>query len=128
MVDLPGIGSDSSSGDPLADTPFDGVARVTCEFQDGTLYVLEDEVYIERSSRSKFEDKRIPMVEVEDVSYSKRFVISFIQIVQRGLEPDEETRFSTPVDENTLHLGRGKRDCAKRARDEIFARMDAIEE
>ena len=95
-----------------------------CQFQDGTLRVYDDVINIDRSSRSKFEDKKIPLSEVRGVTYSKRLVISYIQIDQVGAETDTASRLSTPVDENTLHLGRGKRSCAKRARDAIRARLE----
>ncbi len=98
---------------------------VTCEFQDGTLRVYEDSVHIDRSSRSKFADKEIPMARIAGVTYSKRLVISYIQIQQSGVDTDGEGLLSTPVDENTLHFGRGKRACAKRAAGAIRSRIDS---
>lgn len=96
---------------------------VTCEFQDGTIYVHERGVRIDRSSRSKFADREVPMAEIEGVTYSKRLVISYLQIRQVGVDADDESLLSTPVDGNTLHFGRGKRGCAKRAAEEIRDRM-----
>ncbi len=123
MVDLPGRDDTPDDGDRPASHTVDGDALVTCEFQDGTVRVFEDEVEIQRSSRSKFSDKRIPIAEITEVTYAKRLVISYLQIEQPGVQPDDASLLSTPVDENTVHFGRGKRDCAKRARDGIYERM-----
>jgi hypothetical protein len=123
MVDLPWQDSNAPGVDDVPETVDDIDPVVTCEFQDGTLVVGEEEVVIDRPSRSKFSDKRIPMTDVEGVTYAKRLVISYIQIEQRGFDNDGASRLSTPVDENTLHLGRGKRECAKRARDAIHSRL-----
>lgn len=123
MVDLPGRDGTSDGGDRSTADPVDGDALVTCEFQDGTLRVYEDEVHIQRSSRSKFTDKRISIAEITEVTYAKRLIISYLQVEQQGVEPDDASLLSTPVDENTVHFGRGKRDCAKRARDTIYERM-----
>lgn len=106
-----------------ADPPMEGEPVVSCQFQDGTLLVHRDAVTIERARRSKFDDKRIDLRDVEGVTYRKRLVISYLQIDQRGFESDDASFLSTPVDENTVHFGRGKRDCAKRARDEILSRL-----
>jgi hypothetical protein len=95
----------------------------SCEFMDGTLAVCENAMYIDRSSNSKFADKSIPMTEVRDVTFEKRLFISYLQIDQFDVENGEGGLFSTPVDENTLHFGRGQRLCARRARDAIFERM-----
>lgn len=120
MGDRTGPANGGSENGPDAD-----VAVVTCQFQDGTIYVMEDSVFIERPKRSKFDDKRIDMRDVEDVTYEKRLVISYLQVGQRGFETDEGSFLSTPVDENTLHFGRGKRGCARRAKDEILSRMSS---
>lgn len=125
MVDLPIGDSDSDDGDRPAGDTFDDDPLVTCECQDGTLRVFDEEVHIERASRSKFSDKQIPIADITEVPYEKRLVISYLQIEQPGVDTDEASRLSTPVDENTLHFGRGKRDCAKRARDTIYERMAA---
>jgi len=103
----------STESDPL----------VTCEFQDGTIRVYENTVHIERSARSKFTDKAIPIEQIVDVVYSKRLVISYLQIHQSGVETDDENLLSTPVDENTLHFGHGKRACATRAAETIRSRL-----
>ena len=124
MVDLPWRGEEADEAGSVPDDGAGGEPIVTCQFQDGTLRVYNDVIDIDRSSRSKFEDKEIPLSEVRGVTYSKRLVISYIQIDQVGAETDTASRLSTPVDENTLHLGRGKRSCAKRARDAIRARLE----
>ncbi len=116
MIDLPGRGGGADGG---GDRPLDEDPVVTCTFQDGTLYVYDDWVHIERPGRSKFEDKAIELADVWDVTFEKRLVISYLQIEQRGFDTEDGSLLSTPVDENTLHFGRGKRDCAKRARDAI---------
>jgi len=119
MVDLPWRGG-SDEGDESAPAVVDDADPIViCEFQDGTLHVFDDKIVIERTSRSKFPDKAIPLTEVRGVTYTKRLVISYIQIEQAGVENDTGSRLSTPVDENTLHFGRGKRSCAERARDTI---------
>lgn len=118
-----GNSSGRADGAGTGDRPMGEEPVVSCQFQDGTLLVNRDAVTIERARRSKFNDKRIDLRDVEGVTYRKRLVISYLQIDQRGFETDDASLLSTPVDENTLHFGRGKRDCAKRARDEILSRM-----
>lgn len=118
-----GDSSNRANGAGTADPPVEGEPVVSCQFQDGTLLVHRNAVTIERARRSKFDDKRIDLRDVEGVTYQKRLVISYLQINQRGFETDEASLLSTPVDENTLHFGRGKRDCAKRARHEILSRL-----
>lgn len=112
-----------ADGGDTGDPPADAEPVVTCTFQDGTLHVSRDTVSIERANRSRFDDKRIDLRDVEDVTYRKRLVISYIQIEQRGFVTDDASLLSTPVDENTLHFGRGQRECAQRARDEILSRI-----
>lgn len=119
MAEFPRDGEDGTADSFAAEA--DPV--VTCEFQDGTLHVYERGIRIERSSRSKFADKGVPMADIEGVTYSRRLVISYLQIRQTGVDADEESLLSTPVDENTLHFGRGKRGCAKRAAETIRSRM-----
>ena len=104
-------------GDPTDEDPL-----LACQFQDGKLSVYDDVLHIERASGSKFSDKWIPLTEVTGVTYTERLLIHYIQIQQRGVDNDEEGFLSTPVDENTLHLGHGKRDCARKARDTILER------
>lgn len=118
MGDRTGPANEGSENGPDADA-----AVVTCQFQDGTIYVMEDSVFVERAKRSKFDDKRIDMRDIQDVTYQKRLVISYIQIEQRGFETDDGSLLSTPVDENTLHFGRGKRGCARRVRDEVLSQI-----
>ncbi len=116
MVDIPG----SSDGpDATDDDAPDSKPLVSCGFQDGTLHVYDERIHIERPGRSKFSDKQIRFGDVRDVTYEGRLVISYLQVEQAGVENDEGGLLSTPVDENTMHFGRGKRDCAKRARDAI---------
>lgn len=121
MVDLPGPFGTSDTPASASAPPVEAEPLVTCRFQDGTLYVLPDAVYIQRAGRSRFDDREIPFEDVEAVTYEKRLVISYLQVVERGIEPASGSRFSTPVDERTLHFGRGQRDCARRARDEILS-------
>lgn len=112
-------------GEPVESVP-DEAATVTCEFQDGTLRVFDDVLCIERPGRSKFSDKWIALNQVRGVNYQRRLVISYLQIEQVGFQLSDEGILSTPVDENTLHFGRGKRDCAQRATDEILDRMETV--
>lgn len=124
MVDLPWR-SDSGVDDPAEEGELDlarSDAVVVCEFQDGTLAVHDDRVAIKRSSRSAFDDKTIPMAEIVGVEYEKGITIGYLQIEVSGVEPDVGGWFSDPVNENTLHFGRRKRECAQDARDEILAR------
>lgn len=108
---------DETPVDPRTDLEADPIH--VCEFQDGTLYVYEDHVYIARAGPSKFEDKAIARTEITDVTYSKGS-ISYLQIEQVDFENDDGGFLSAPVDENTLHFGRGGRDCAQRAREELL--------
>ncbi len=132
MVKLPWRSDDGPSVDDAVDEdadwssvdePDDEAAVVSCEFQDGVLRVYDDRVAIDRTGASSFEDKTIPVEEILDVAYAGRLVIGYLQIEQIRVPPDSASRFSTPVDENTLHFGRGKRDCARRARDAILERL-----
>jgi len=125
MVDLPLLGGseDSSNEDPRSGIDVDPL--VSCRCQDGTLFVYEDHVHINRTSFSKFADKSIGMEEIGDAEYSGGIVIGYIQIQQTGVEPHEGGRFSSPVDENTLHFGWRQRDCAQDARDAILERAGA---
>lgn len=110
--------TDSDSTDPPEDTPL-----ISCEFQDGTLAVYEDYLQITRPARSQFSDKQIDLTEVRDVTYAKRFIISYIQIDQVDFASSEKGFLTTPVDENTLHFGHGKRECATKARDAILEQL-----
>jgi len=121
MVDLPWGGSDDAEAVEPSE-PAHADAIVVCEFQDGTLAVYDDEVVIERSKRSKFDDVRIPYDRVFDVEYEKGITIGYLQVELVDVEPDTGGWFSDPVNERTLHFGRRSRDCAQEARDEILAR------
>lgn len=115
-----------SDGQEPAGDSTDADAIHFCEFQDGTIAVHDDRIRIERSDNSKFEDTWIALNQVTDVTYERRLVISYLQIEQEGFENDEGGRLSTPVDANTLHFGRGKRDCAREARDTILELMAGV--
>ena len=94
-------------------------SMVSCTFQDGAITVYDEWLRIERPERSKFSGKEIELADVRGVTYRKRLVISYLQVDETGIENDAGGLFSTPVDENTLHFGRGMRECARRARDAI---------
>ena len=115
MVDLPGRNGGS---DGATDTT-DKESLVSCTFQDGTLYVYDEWLRIERPGRSKFSDRDVELADVRGVTYEKRLVISYLQVDEAGVENEEGGLFSTPVDENTFHFGRGMRGCARRASDAI---------
>lgn len=118
-------GEDESTGSVVRDERKEGAEEdpiVTCTFQDGTLSVYDDVVHIDRPRRSDFSEKWIALNQIQGVTYADRFVIHYIQLHQRGFENDEASLLSTPVDENTLHFGGGKKDCARRARDAILER------
>jgi len=114
-------------GDPPND-PDAGDPIVSCEFQDGTLLVYDDRILIRRTGASKFEDRVIATNQIRDVTYAGRLVIGYLQIDQVDVEAGDGGLFSTPVDPNTVHFGRGKRDCARRARDAILERMGSTPE
>lgn len=109
------------SGGDAGDDP-DDESLVSCNCQDGTIAVHEDQVRIERTPRSKFDDKRIPMDEISGVEHSTGIVIGYIQVKQVGFEHSDGGLLSSPVDANTLHFGHGVRDCATEARDAILER------
>lgn len=100
-------------------------AVVVCEFQDGTVAVYEDEVLIKRVSRSKFTDKTIPVKDIAGVDYASGITIGYIQIEQTRTQVDTGGFLSDPVNENTLHFGRGDRECAREVRDAILERAPA---
>jgi len=113
-------GADGGGGE--AETAGDHAdALVVCTFQDGTLAVYADRVVVERARRSRFDDKTIPIDEIEDVTLTNGLVVGYLQIEQVGVEPDSGGLLSSPIDENTLHFGHGGRDCASTARTEILA-------
>jgi len=134
MVELPWSRGDPAdeSGDTGGDRGGDDAAGaagdddhaealVVCRFQDGRLAVYADRVVIERARRSRFDDKTIPIDEIEDVTLTNGLVVGYLQIEQVGVEPDSGGLLSSPIDENTLHFGHGGRDCASTARTEILA-------
>lgn len=110
-------GDEETPEDPRDDLAADPI--MVCAFQDGTLYVYPDHVYIARAGPSKFDDKAIARTEITDVTYSKGS-ISYLQLEQVDFENDDGGFLSSPVDENTLHFGRGGRDCAQRVREELL--------
>ena len=110
---------DGTGGATGADDHSDAV--VVCAFQDGTLAVYRDRVEIHRVGRSRFDDRTIPAEEVTGVDFSKGITIGYIQIEQAGVTADSGGLLSDPVNANTLHFGRGGRDCASEAREEILA-------
>jgi hypothetical protein len=141
MIDLPwgsddgdsendGDGGDSGddggdANDGADSTPEHADAIVVCTFQDGTLAVYDDRVLIERVDRSRFEDGTIPAAEISGVDYDEGITIGYLQIERAGVEPDSGGLLSDPVNENTLHFGRGDRECARNARDAILSRAQA---
>jgi hypothetical protein len=117
-----------SDGDETDDHP-DGTgegdhpdALVVCSFQDGTIAVYEDRVVVDRPGRSRFDDVSIPLAEVVDVDYEEGITICYLQVERAGVDPDPGGLMSDPVNERTVHFGRGSRDCARRARDAILER------
>jgi len=97
-------------------------AVLSQELQGGTLSVHEDRVEFDRSSRSNYEDKTIPMDEIVDVDFSGGLMAGYIQIVQAGVKPDRAGFLSKPVNENTMYFSRSIRDDAAELRDEILFR------
>lgn len=123
MVRLPWRRNRDDEADEADEEPPGGLdvePLLSCSFQDGTLFVYEDHVFVERAGPSAFEDKTIPRDEIVDVTYSKGIAIGYLQIEQAGFENDAAGFLSSPVDENTLHFGRGARDCAERVREELL--------
>ena len=124
MVRLPwrrrGGGDEGEPSDGPPPGGIDVEPLLTCAFQDGTLYVYDDHVHVERAGPSRFSDKTIPRDEITDVTYAKGIAIGYLQLEQTGFENDAKGFLSSPVDENTLHFGRGARDCAERAREELL--------
>ena len=121
MVDLP-WGHDRETEDDDTESADDHAdAAVVCEFQDGTLAVYDDRVVIERVGRSAFADETVSAEEIEGVDYSEGITIGYLQVEQTGVEIDAGGLLSDPVNENTVHFGRGSRECARAARDEILS-------
>ncbi|MFB6207465.1 MAG: DUF4429 domain-containing protein [Haloglomus sp.] len=126
MVDVPWRRSSDGDADADADegpTPDPHAdAVVVCEFQDGTIAVYDDRVVIERVSRSRFDDRTISLDEVTGVDYSEGITIGHLQLEQTGVDASSGGLLSDPVDENTVHFGRGSRDCAREVRDAVLER------
>jgi hypothetical protein len=97
-------------------------AVVVCRFQDGTLVVYDERVVVERPGRSRFEDVTIPLTEVVGVDYDEGLTIGYLQVERTGVDPDAGGLLSDPVNERTVHFGRGDRSCARRARDAVLER------
>lgn len=97
-------------------------AVVVCRFQDGTLAVYDDRVVVERPRRSRFADATIPLAEVVGVDYDEGITIGYLQVERAGVDPDDGGLLSDPVNERTVHFGRGNRSCARRARDAVVER------
>jgi hypothetical protein len=126
MIDLPWGGDrDDARGTPVdagEDEDAHAEAVVVCEFQDGTLAVYDDRVVIERTARSRFDDRTVPVDEISGVDFAGGITIGYIQLELVGVIPDSGGLLSDPVNEHTLHFGWGDKDCAKRARDAILER------
>ncbi|MFB6117224.1 hypothetical protein [Halosegnis sp.] len=97
-------------------------AVVVCRVQDATLAVYEDRIVIERARRSRFDDVTVPLTEVVGVDYDEGLTIGYLQLERTGVTPDAGGLLSDPVNPQTVHFGRGDRDCARRARDAILER------
>ncbi|MBX0322014.1 hypothetical protein EGH21_03105 [Halomicroarcula sp. F13] len=124
MVRLPwrrDDGSEASDEAVVSDRDHDD-AVVVGRFQDGTVAVYEDEVVVERVSRSRFDDRRIPTAEIVGVDYSEGITIGYLQIEQTGVDVDAGGLLSDPVNPNTVHFGRGSREDARAVRDAILER------
>lgn len=127
MIDLPWRrdGGDDSTGDAAdADEEAHADAAVVCTFQDGTIAVYDDRVVVERVARSRFDDLTVPIEEIRGVDYAGGITIGYLQLELVGVDPDTGGLLSDPVNERTLHFGRGDRACAQRARDAILERAE----
>ena len=120
MVDWPWSRTPVSDERDGASGPAD--ALVTCRFQDGTIAVHEDRVVIERTRRSRFEDTDFQFETVVGVDYDEGITVGYLQLRIEGTDPDSGGLLSDPVNERTVHFGRGNRDCAREARDAILER------
>ncbi len=120
MVNLPWRDGNKDENETESENHPDAV--VVCEFQDGTIAVYDEKVVIDRVSRSRFDDRTIPTDDITGVDHSDGITVGYLQIEQSGVQPDSGGMFSDPVNHNTVHFGRGGRDCAKQARDAILER------
>jgi hypothetical protein len=127
MVDLPwrrtsdGTNEGDDRGERTSDADH-ADAVVVCRFQDGTLAVYDDRVVVERASRSRFDDRTFSYDDVAGVDYDAGITIGYLQLELVGIDPDTGGLLSDPVNERTVHFGRGDRDCATTARDAILER------
>jgi hypothetical protein len=115
-------GDEDGVGDESNDKADHPNALVVCQFQDGTIAVYEDRVVLDRPGRSRFDDATIPLAEVGGVDYEEGITIGYLQVERTGVTPDAGGLMSDPVNERTVHFGRGNRKCARRARDAILER------
>lgn len=126
--------SADTGGEPEADptdpsvNPPDADPIVACPFQDGSVFVYEDRVYIDRPSNSQFDGKWITLSQVRDVVLEKKLTIHYLQIQQQHFEHGQAGLLSPPVGENTVHFGGGKRGCADRARVAILDHADVTDQ
>jgi hypothetical protein len=120
----PSDGTDGTDGTDPVPVP-GGDPVVSCAFQDGTIAVYDEGVHVDRPWRSRFDDVWIPIDEVDGVDYATGILVGHLQVVRTGVDPATGGLLSDPVDENTVHFGRGGRDCASEARDAIRARLTA---
>ncbi|MFB6169048.1 MAG: hypothetical protein ABEJ43_09415 [Haloferacaceae archaeon] len=97
-------------------------AVVVCAFQDGTIAVYEDRVAVERPGRSRFDDVTIPLASVVGVDYDEGLTVGYLQVEHADIDSDAGGLMSDPVNERTVHFGRGSRACARRARDAVLER------
>ncbi len=93
------------------------------ESKGGTIDVYDGRIQIERTSRSMFESKEIPLTDVIGVEYSNGFLTGHLQVLQADLQRDFPGFISHPIDENTLHFPRSHRDGAHSVRDAITERV-----
>lgn len=108
------VAANDAATDPVA----------TLEAKGGSMSVYADRIEITRSSGSMFEDKQIPLTEVDAVVYERGVFTGHVQVRQRGVEADTGGLLSHPVDENTLHFPRRERETARELRDAILERAD----
>jgi hypothetical protein len=116
MVNWPWRDGDEESENPHID------ALVVCAFQDGTIAVYPDRVVIDRPGRSRFDDATFPLESVIGVDYDEGITVGYLQVEIDGVTSDPSGLLSDPVNERTVHFGRGNRECAREARDTIRER------
>jgi hypothetical protein len=79
---------------------------------------------IERTRRSRFDDTDFQFETVVGVDYDEGITVGYLQLWVEGIDPDSGGLLSDPVNERTVHFGRGNRDCAQEARDAILKRAE----